>query len=81
MFNVGDMVIIHKPENGVKNFPDEPTWVSNMDRYDRTIQCISRVYRKGKAYEMVGQVWSYGESWLSPIAEDDFEAEDLRCLM
>ena len=81
-FNVGDRVIVHKPKNGIKNFPDEPTWVSNMDQYDGTEQRISYIYNGWKYIEMVGQIWTYGYSWLSPVVEDDeFEAEDLTCLM
>ena len=82
MFNVGDKVVVHKPKNGVKNFPDEPVWVSNMDQYDGTEQRISYIYDSGKWIELAGQIWTYGYSWLSLIAEDDeFEAEDMSCLM
>lgn len=85
-FNVGDRVIIHKPDNGRKNFPDEPTWVPSMDEYDGTEQCISsisNIRHGGKWIRLVGQGWSYGSSWLSPVPEfdEEFEAEDLTCLM
>ena len=83
MFNVGDRVVIHKPKNGIKNFSDEPAWVSSMDIYNGTEQTISRVYNHGKWIELAcGQRWTYGYSWLFPVVEDDeFEAEDMSCLM
>ena len=83
MFNVGDRVIVHRPRNGIQNFPDEPTWVSNMDQYDGTEQRISYIYNDGRWVELVGQLYTYDRSWLSPVpvVEDEFEVEDLWHLM
>ena len=82
-FNVGDRVIIHMPDNGLKNFPDEPTWVPSMDKYDGTEQCIASIRHNGKWIKLVGQGWNYGSSWLSPVSEpdDEFETEDIWNLM
>lgn len=83
MFNVGDRVIVHKPEHGFRNFPDEPMWVSSMDEYDGTEQRISYIYNDGKWIELANQIWTYGSSWLShvPEPEEEFETEDISCLM
>lgn len=83
-FNIGDRVIVHKPRNGVRNCEGEPVWVSPMDKYDGTEQRISNIYYNGTWVELHGQIWTYGSSWLSHVVtttEDDFEAEDLGCLM
>lgn len=82
-FNVGDRVIIHKPKDG-RSHEGEPVWVSNMDRYDCTEQRISNIYFGGRWIDLVGQIWTYSSRWLSPVVdtvEDDFEVENLECLM
>jgi hypothetical protein len=62
---VGDEVIVHKPNN-----PDEyPTWVDDMDEYDGRVVKIATIY--SDSFGIYGATFTFSPNWIEYQAPDE----------
>ena len=75
MLQVGDVVIVHKPENVM----EKPYWVPEMDSYDGKECIVSSVVLDidGGFYrvKVEGDTYYFRDTWMT-LAEDEKELED-----
>ena len=81
MFEVGDVVVVHKPRNTY----EAPTWIDSMDKFDGQEMQISRISQR-EGFRVIGffgvNSFVFRESWLEPLLEDDaYECEELQIFL
>ena len=85
-YNVGDVVIIHKPEN----IWQDPKWLPDMDEYDKKVAVITEVKEVTYGHytfvkiENDGGRWKFNVLWLEPYEDredEEFLKEDIWNLM
>lgn len=61
---VGDKVLVRKPVD----LDEGPGWVSEMDKYDGTVQ---EIYETGKHIYTKSSEWKFLKKWLTPVFEHE----------
>jgi len=64
-FEVGESVLVIRP----KNTDAYPSWISNMDKYDKTVQEVNQSQREGLSYLLKGVPYAFSCDWLYPVGE------------